>query len=308
MDNSESATDSRRVAQNLALVALIVGATATALNPVFVRLSDLEPTASAFHRMAWALPVFWIWLGFDSHRAAPAAKPGDAGPKAGDRWLLALCGLFFAGDLVALHWSIQLTAVANAILFLNAQPIYVVFGAWLLFGERPTALFLAAIALAVVGAVVMVGESATFGGARLLGDALGCVAGLCYAGYILTASRLRARKSTLHINAWTVSVACPCLLAVALIGGNNLIPATLEGWGLMIALGVVSQAAGQGFIVWGMAHLSAAFSSVALLAAPVASALFAWAFLAEAVSNQQLLGMAVVLVGIYLANRVRALP
>lgn len=305
MDGSKNQSDGDRTRQNLALAALIVGASATALNPVFVRLSDLEPTASAFHRMAWALPVFWIWLGFERRGAGSAPKPGAAVARVGDRWLLALCGLFFAADLIALHWSIQLTAVANAILFLNAQPVYVVLGAWILFGERPTALFLAAVALALVGAVVMVGQSAAFGHDRLLGDALGCAAGLCYAGYILTASRLRSRTSTLEINAWTVSVACPCLLVVALAGGKNLIPATLEGWALMIALGVVSQAVGQGFIVWGMAHLGAAFSSVALLVAPVASALFAWTFLAEALSNQQIIGMAVVLGGIYLANRAR---
>ncbi|MEE8280115.1 MAG: hypothetical protein V3R55_05380, partial [Alphaproteobacteria bacterium] len=51
-----------RPVHNLALAGLVLGATATAFNPVFVRLSDLDPTASAFHRMAWALPVLWAWV------------------------------------------------------------------------------------------------------------------------------------------------------------------------------------------------------------------------------------------------------
>jgi len=116
--------------------------------------------------------------------------------------------LFFAADLTALHWSIRLTSAANAILFLNAQPLYVVFGAWLLFGERVTALFVVGAATAMAGAVLMLGESAQFGGGRLLGDGLGIVAGICYAGYILSASRLRARKSSAVINTWTCLIAC----------------------------------------------------------------------------------------------------
>lgn len=285
--------------RNLAVAALVIGAAATALNPVFVRLSDLQPVGSAFHRMAWALPIMWAWM-MTENKGPVVAVPASSGR---DRWLLALCGLFFAADLIALHWSIRLTAVANAILFLNAQPIYVVLGAWLLFGERVSRRFLAGVATAITGAVVMLSESADFGGGRLLGDGLGVVAGLCYAGYILTASRLRSRFSSAVINAWTCLVACPLLLAAALVTGQGLVPGSLSGWALMIGLGVISQAGGQGLIVWAFAHLSASFSAAALLSAPVASAVFAWIFLSETMGMTEIAGIMVVLVGIYMAHR-----
>ena len=295
----QAAEATGRNLRNWAVAAIIVGATATALNPVFVRLSDLEPAGSAFHRMAWALPLMWAWMSLEN-KASPVA------PSRGlrnDRWLLIVCGLFFAADLTALHWSIRLTSVANAILFLNAQPIYVVLGAWVLFGERVSAGFLAGVATAMAGAAVMLGRSAELGGERLLGDALGVVAGVCYAGYILTASRLRARTSSATINAWTCLIACPPLLAVALATGQGVIPNSATGWALMIGLGVISQACGQGFIVWGMAHLRAGFSAVVLLMAPVASAIFAWVLLAESMTAAQIAGIVVVLGGIYMAHR-----
>ena len=287
-----------RPIQHWAIAALAVGALATASNPIFVRLSDLAPAGSAFHRMAWALPLMWAWMTLENRTSSAAPKPSTS-----DRWLLVLCGLFFAGDLTALHWSIQLTSVANAILFLNAQPIYVVFGGWLLFGERVNMLFLAGVAAAMLGAGVMLGESAELGAGRLLGDALGVIAGLCYAGYILTANRLRRRSSSATINAWTCLVACPALLAIALATGQGVIPGSLEGWALMIGLGVVSQACGQGLIVWGMAHLTAGFSAVVLLLAPVASAVYAWGLLSETMAAQQMAGMLVVLAGIWIAHR-----
>lgn len=294
----------RQALERWALAALLVGASATALNPVFVRLTALEPAASAFHRMGWALPLMAGWAYLETRQGGAARQPA----RAGDRWRLALCGLFFAGDLLALHVSISLTAVANAILFLNAQPIYVALGAWLLFGERIGAALAAGIGIGVAGMAVMVGTGAGFGADRLSGDALGVVAGLCYAGYILTARGLRARHSSAVINAWSCAVGAPVLLAAALLSGLAVIPGTLRDWGLMIALGVVSQAAGQGFIVWALAHLPTGFSAIALLFAPVAAAGFAWAFLGEGVGMVQIAGMTLVLLGIAAAFRARSIP
>jgi len=289
-------------ADALAILALVVGAAATAINPVFVRLSELAPTASAFQRMAWALPVLWLWARLERGRLF---APGASGPAPLDRWLLALCGLFFAADLAALHGSVRLTAVANAILFLNAQPIYVVLALWLFFGARFRRKFLFGLAAALAGLAVMMSESARFGTGRLLGDVLGVAAGICYAGFILTASRLRTRVSSAVVNLWTCLVGAPLLLVAALAAGQAVIPQGVRGWTLMIALGVISQAFGQGLIVWALAHLAAGYSAVALLSAPIAAAFFAWAFLGESMTFTQLVGVVVMMGGIQAALRAR---
>lgn len=285
--------------KNIALTALLLGASATAINPVFVRLSELDPLASAFHRMAWALPILWAWFYFQNRITTVHSSRRSIR----DRWLLILCGLFFSADLIALHWSIQLTAVANAILFLNAQPIYVVFGAWLLFREQPSQAFVIGSTVALLGAVFMVEQSISFNTSRLVGDGLGILAGIFYACFILTASQIRSRTTSAEINLWTVSIACPFLLITALFGGQTIFPTSMEGWFLMVGLGVISQALGQGLIVWGFAYLATSFSSVALMAAPVAASMFAWIFLGELISTQQILGMGLVMIGIYLCNR-----
>ena len=107
----------------------------------------------------------------------------------------------------------NLTRAANSILFLNAQPIYVSVGAWLLFGERMGPRFIGATALAMAGVVVLTWASVDLGAGHALGDALGVVAGVCYAGYILAASRLRTDYSSLAINVATCLVGAPLLLA-----------------------------------------------------------------------------------------------
>lgn len=283
----------------LAATAVVLGAVATAANPVFVRLSDVELVASAFHRMAWAIPVVWVWA-WIGRRRDPPARPEFSRR---DIMLLALCGAFFAADLVALHTSISLTHAANAILFLNAQPIYVVVAAWLLFGTMVSARFVAAAAIAMTGAVLLAWQSASFGGGHLLGDGLAVLAGLFYAGYILAAGRLRSGRTSADINLWTCLVGAPVLLLAALFLGQDIVPASGRDWSLMIALGVISQACGQGLIVWGLAHLPSSFSSVVLLVAPVAAAIFARLVLDELLTYLQMLAMLIVLAGVYGAWR-----
>lgn len=95
-------------------------------------------------------------------------------------------------------------------------------------------------------------QSAGFGEGQLLGDGLGIAAGIFYAGFILTASRLRSRFSSAVVNTWTCLIGAPLLLVAALTAGQEVIPASTGGWAVVIALGVISQAGGQGssFGVW----------------------------------------------------------
>jgi len=59
-----------------ALLALFGGATFIALSPIWVRLADVGPTASAFWRVALAAPLLWAALAV-APRAA-AAQRADA--------------------------------------------------------------------------------------------------------------------------------------------------------------------------------------------------------------------------------------
>ena len=154
----------------------MLGAVATASNPVFVRLTDVGLVASAFHRFFWAIPVFIVWS-LISQAGKEIALQTSAFTRR-NVLLLILCGSFFAGDLLALHTSISLTNAANAILFLNAQPIYVVVIGWLLFGTLVTRRYVASALVAMVGAALLVGQSADFSDGHLIGDGLGMVAGL----------------------------------------------------------------------------------------------------------------------------------
>ncbi len=294
--------------ERAALTALFAGAIAIAFSPIFVRLSEVGPTASAFYRPALAFPALFVWLAFErpgSRRGAvESARRGPARrPSVRDRSGLVLAGIFFAGDLAFWHWSITFTSVANSTLFANFAPLFVTLGAFALFGERVRPAFLAGLAVALAGTVLLMGQSLSFGPTPLLGDALGLVTAVFYAAYMLTVSRLGAVFTTATIVTWSAGVTALTLLPVAWISGESLAVTTLHGWAMLLGLALVSHAGGQSLIAYALAHLPATFSSVALLVQPGAAALVAWVLLDEPLGPLQAAGGAVILGGILIARR-----
>ncbi len=63
-------TDSAAVearAATLAFGALALGAVAMGASPIFVRLAEVGPFASAFWRVALALPALYAWMIYENH-------------------------------------------------------------------------------------------------------------------------------------------------------------------------------------------------------------------------------------------------
>jgi len=278
-----------------ALAALFCGATFIALSPIWVRVADVGPTASAFWRVALAVPLLWVTVAC-LPRAAPTPRR--------DLGLLAAAGTAFAGDLAFWHWSIQATTVANATLLANLSSIFVTLAAWMLWRQRPSGLFLVGLALALGGVALLVRASIGHASGALLGDAYGVVTAMFYAWYLLTVKSLRDRgASTLRLMAVTTTLTALVLLPLALASGETLLPSSASGWLVLLGLAWITHAGGQGLITFALAHLPAAFSSVGLLLQPVLAAAFAWMLLSEPVGALQIAGGLVVLAGIYLARR-----
>ena len=288
------AADARR-ANLIAIGALLLGATAIGTSALFVKVSETGPVATAFWRVFLALPLLWMWssLGQREHHGAGFANA---------RGLMIACGLFFAGDLAVWHWSIMLTSVANSTLLANLAPIFVALAAWLMFRQRPQRKFLAGLTVAVTGMMLLIGGDFQLQGTELIGDALGVVTAMFYAGYQLTVTKLRERVATSTLMAWTGLITAIVLLPIALLTGEQMLPVSVMGWVKLAGLALISQVAGQSLIAYAMAHLPATFSSVGLLFQPVMATLFAWLLLGEAVSALQLAGGITVLIGIRMVH------
>jgi len=296
----ESSKVYHRRMRGSSLFALFAGAIFIALSPIWVRVSEVGPTASAFWRVGLAAPLLWIL--FFSYKTTEKKTVFL-------EWRsMLVAGLAFAGDLVFWHWSIRYTSVANSTLLANLASIFVTLAAWVLWKQRPTGLFLAGLAAALLGTGLLVRVSIGASPGALLGDGLGVITAMFYAWYLMSVKGLRERgAATLQLMAVTTTVTAAILLPVALasaqLSGQPLLPQSGEGWLKLLGLAWISHAAGQGLIAYALAKLPAAFSAAGLLLQPVLAAGFAWLLLAEPLSSIQCLGGAIVLAGLYLAHR-----
>jgi drug/metabolite transporter (DMT)-like permease len=273
--------------------ALVIGAIAMGISPIFVRLADVGPFASAFWRVALALPVLYLWMRLSDRGGVPA--------KSFSRGTI-LAGLAFAADLFFWHLSIVTTSVANATFFATTAPIWVVLFGWLLLRQRPTGGVVAGLALCLLGGSALLAQSLHLRPAGAFGDLFGLITGVFFGLYFLAVQLARRDSSAARVTFEATLITAGLLLIAALALDGAILPHSLIGLVDLMAMAWISHAGGQGLLAVALGRLPAAFSSLVIFLEAIAAALFAWALLGEPVSAVQAAGGLAILAGIYVAR------
>lgn len=283
---------------HIAMTALVLGGIAIGTSPIFVRLSETGPLATAFWRLALALVPL---MTFDRLYTTPVVQTEKFSWR--DYFSLSVPGLFLAGDLALWHAALKITTVANATLLANMAPIFVAIGAWIFFKVRPSRPFIIGLILACIGLVILKGGIAGFTDGQIKGDGLALIAAMFYAGYILFLGKLRSKFTAMQIMIASTISASIAMLIVSITLESNLFPVSFYGWAILIGLALITHAGGQGLITYALAYLPASFSSLTLLIQPVVAAILAWLILHEAIGMMQIIGGIIIICGILFARR-----
>ncbi len=278
-----------------AYVALAGAAMAMSVSPTLVRLADVGPFASAFWRVALALPVLWLWM----RQAESSARGGS--PKRFSRATV-LAGLAFTGDLFFWHLSVMKTTVANATFFATMAPLWVVLFGWLILGRRVGRPVLVGLACCIAGGGLLVSQSFAFDPERALGDALGIATGVFFGLYFLAVDAARDKGSAARVTFELSVITTLALFIVALLFEPHLLPRSLTGWAILLALALISHVGGQGLLSVALGRLPAVFSSLVIFLEAIVAALVAWVVLGEPVTPVQALGGIVIVGGIWTAR------
>lgn len=280
----------------LAFAALLAGAVAMGASAIFVRLADVGPFASAFWRVALALPALWAWAEIERRTSPdPGARPGYTAP-------VVLAGALFAGDLFFWHLAIMGTTVANATFLSTTAPVWVVLGTWLVLREKIAAGALIGLALCLSGGVLLIGQSYGYAPERLWGDVYGLITAVFFGAYFLAVQRGRRTHGSARLLFLSTTVTAAILFVVAVALEDRLLPRDATGWAVLIALALVSQVAGQGLLAIALGHLPAVFSSLVIFVEALAVAAMGWIILGERVDAVQALGGALILWGIWIGR------
>lgn len=281
----------------IAFAALFIGALAMGISPVFVRNAETGPFASAFWRVALALPVLYIWALMEARKLGVRLRSLLVIDQP-----VVLTGVFFAGDLIFWHLAIVNTNVANATLLATLAPVWVVLLAKPFLGEQlhPGTIF--GLAICLTGAIFLIGGNFQINPQQLTGDFFGLITSLFFGLYFL-AVRVARRVHSAGVLIFQSSViTAAIMLAVTLISGQGLLPETAKGASALAALGLLSHAGGQGLLAVALGSLSAVFSSLVIFIEAIAAAVFGWIFLGEPIGWIQIGGGALVLTGIWVAR------
>ena len=184
----------------VAFFSLLLGGVAIGFAGILMRLSDVNPLASAFWRMALAVPILWVWA------FTVQAKNRNSGRRIGISKVLLLAGICFASDLGIWHLSLYYTTVANATLLSNLAPVFIALWMWGMHHTRFARIFIIGMVTALVGATMLIGPNAVIGGVKLLGDGLGLSTAVFYAAYQLVVKDARRQYSTARLMAWSTTI------------------------------------------------------------------------------------------------------
>lgn len=273
---------------------MLVGIAAASVGSILIRLaSEADPLAIAAWRLTIAsvilVPIAWM-------------------RKRRTLTLRTVSWCLVSGVALALHFilwttSLSYTSVASSVLFVTTHPLFVGLGSFLLLKESLSSRLLVGIAIAVVGGALIGAGDIQLAGAAIRGDLLAIGGGFMVAVYFMIGRHVRQSVSATEYVAVTYTTAAALVLLICAITRTPIVGFSGSTIGFLLLLGLIPQLLGHSIFNWALKHLPATHVSIMILGEPVGSGLLAWLLLGEIPRGLNLIGAALILVGIYLSLR-----
>lgn len=242
----------------------------------------------SFYRGAIGLLCVLIWL---------MLRPYSSGLANCRLWFWSvIAGVGVAGNFSFYFLSIAHGSIAVAATLMYSAPVFVYLVSFALRLESPTPLKWAAIAVVILGVVLLtqiynVGAS----GVTAIGVGAGLLAGLSYAIFIFGFKYAALHGSPQAILSIAFTVLATILIWPSDVGQTVAVLSTPD-WPLFAVLGVLG--AGLSFVLYiiGLNHTAPAVASIVAMVEPVTATLFGVLVLNENLASLQILGMGLILV------------
>ncbi len=283
--------------KNKALLHLLIGAVMISFSGVWVKVSHVPPTVSAFYRVFFGGLIL----------LAVAVMKREAFWQ-GSRFLGwgLLCGFFFALDLGLYHYAVHYVGPGLGTILPNFQVFILAAVGVVFLGEKLRLPYVMSVPLALLGLFLVVGiDWPALGADYRRGVLCGLGAAACYAGFLLSIRKLQSDQQGITfvsvLTMVSLTTAGYLALDVVRIGAGFDIPdrQTLLA---LIALGFFSQFAGWLLITNALPHIRASLSGLILLLQPALAFVWDVLFFQRPTSLLNWAGVAVALAAIYLGT------
>ena len=280
----------------LLLIVLIWGVNFSVLK---VLLRELEPLALNALRFPMAAVALWILV----RRLDGSSKPDPED-------LLRIITLGLLGNVayqLCFIFGVDSTFAGNASLLLATTPVWTLFLSSVSGHERPGGWVIIGVAGTLIGIFMVITgsrDAGTLASPTTRGDLLILIASMLWAMYTVGGQKPVTRYGALRVTAWTLWVATPIIFFMGLpsLMRTDLRTITPEAWIGVTYAGLLG--IGLAYLLWYRAverignNRTAVYSNLV----PVAALITAWIWLGEVPTTLQLIGAAVILVGLTLAR------
>tara|TARA_B100000959_G_scaffold32434_2_gene30875 strand:- start:11522 stop:12445 length:924 start_codon:yes stop_codon:yes gene_type:complete len=280
----------------LLLIVLIWGVNFSVLK---VLLRELDPLALNALRFPMAAVALWILV----RRLDGSLKPDPQDL----RRIITLGLLGNVAYQLCFIFGVDSTFAGNASLLLATTPVWTLFLSSVAGHERPGGWVVIGVAGTLIGIFMVITgsrDAGTLASPTTRGDLLILIASVLWAMYTVGGRKPVTRYGALRVTAWTLWVATPIIFFMGLPGlmRTDLTAITPEVWIGVTYAGLLG--IGLAYLLWYRAverignNRTAVYSNLV----PVAALITAWIWLGEVPTTLQLIGAAVILVGLTLAR------
>src|SRR5574341_1069742 len=211
----------------LPYIALGIGILSLSLSAMFVRWAKAPGPVTGFYRLLFSTLILTPFFIQRQRRETAIPRAVLIFPL--------LAGTFTACDLAFWNSSLAYTTAANATLLGNTAPLWVALGAWLIFREKLSGRFWLGLALALTGAMLIMGSDFLLHPRLGNGDMMASTAAVFYASYMLSTQRGRQGIDPFRYT-WLVGIAATfATLIINLLLDNALTGYDAQTW--MVFLG-----------------------------------------------------------------------
>lgn len=274
---------------------------ATSTGSIFAKAANAPSLATAAYRLGLASLILVPWASI-SHRDQISRLTSE------DWKNTILSGAALAVHFVAWISSLEYISIASCVVLVNTSPLWVALAAPFITGDRIDRKTAVAIALAVIGAVIIGWGDFSTGPNAWKGDGLALIGAVSLAIYLLLGRKIRAKVSLMPYVAVCYGSAAAFLWIALMFSSIPVTGFSWPTWGAFWGMAIIPQVLGHSAYNWALKWVNPAVVAVVLLGEPICSSMMAWGFFKEVPGPAIVVGGAFILSGIYMAQRGKASP
>lgn len=278
--------------KNKVIVLLVIAVIAVSFAAIFVKISGAPASIISMYRMIFAtILIAPFALKYKNELKQLNAKD----------WLsLSVAGLFLAMHFAFWFTSLEMTTVASSTLILTLQPVVAMVAAFLFYKEKVGIPTIVATMISFIGILIVSwGDFSIEDLSTLIGNLLSLLCVFAIVAYLMIGQRA-IKKLTHWIYSFIVfGFAAVFLIIYNLLTEDNLIHYSGSEWILFILLAIFPSIAHVIFNYL-LTMVNPTTVSISVLLEPIGASLLAVIVLGEHLTLLQIIGGAIVLIGVYL--------